>query len=97
MNMLKMKEHKTYQRKSDNRFFKKVDSKYFIANDKGIWNETTSISLNDEFVERQVHFKKSLSDLYKEYKTGEVSISGKAFDQLLLRLCELGDKLEKDE
>jgi hypothetical protein len=93
MNMLKMKEHKTYQRKSDSRFFKKQENKYFIANDKGVWNETTDLSLNDEFIERPVNFKKSLKDLYKEYKTGEVSVSGKAFDQLLLRLCELGDEI----
>jgi len=97
MNMLKMKEHKTYQRKEDGRFFKKVDTKYYVANDKGVWNETTDLSLKDEFNERQVNFKKSLQDLYKEYKTGEISVSGKAFDQLLLRLCELGDSLEKDE
>lgn len=94
--MIQLKENRTYQRESDGKFFKVENKKYFIANDKGVWNETTSISLEDNFVERPVNFKKSLKQLFSEYKTGEVNVSKKAFDQLIQRLCELGDKLEQD-
>jgi len=95
MNLLSMKENKTYQRKSDGRFFKIENKRYYAANDKGTWVETTELSLADELIEKAVNFKKSLKDLYTDYKTGDVTISGRAFDQLLLRLCTLGDNLEK--
>ena len=96
MKMTEFKEGKTYLRPSDGMYFKKENSKFFIADDKGYWTESDDLSLKDNFKEVSgLNIKKSAVTLYQEFRSGDVEVSKRSYDMLMHRVAQMVDEWEK--